>query len=511
MNSRNADDFLLKARRIRIDYMERYGPLIESLRSKYGRTLFGATPGGVEAHLEYHARCYVVNALLAALNWRLHTSPEEGLPPLVEEAPVRSSGAQTIRRLDYLGVERDTLRPLLLVETKRPGTALPRLASAESTLEEKPSSVLCRGLAGEPLFGPWSEWLRSIQDYVRSLHAASGHSPKRVVISNGNWMVVFLAPEDAFSCGVTDPARILVLSDWQDLEERHAELFLQLEQSLVAGSMPSLTSARVSFYVAAEFIDRAMHGLRLRYVERPGVYDRWPAISVAPVIHLRSRFGTWLMVENRLRDFQLPDSADQLPEHLMQVRDAASVLLRETSASLGVSLVPASLVDHYESDDFLSLRGVAEFERDGFVLATGQFTHYLLPEPTVPDCPFHEWSICDDQGLAASSRPIPAPSIEPRVFFPTGRLHHCAHQRVTDAKASVITADNRDRCGQRSGTDGQAFCEIWRFETYLCCRTCAFEEVCTKADAFILPCQKPRELAEVRDTAETETGTRTEG
>jgi hypothetical protein len=34
------------------------------------------------------------------------------------------------------------------------------------------------------------------------------------------------------------------------------------------------------------------------------------------------------------------------------------------------------------------------------------------------------------------------------------------------------------------------FCEIWKFEEHLCCRTCAFEEVCTKAEVFSgLPCK----------------------
>ena len=37
------------------------------------------------------------------------------------------------------------------------------------------------------------------------------------------------------------------------------------------------------------------------------------------------------------------------------------------------------------------------------------------------------------------------------------------------------------------------FCEIGRFEWHLCCRTCAFEEVCTKAEVFHLPCQNQAE------------------
>src|SRR5450759_1944815 len=88
--------------------------------------------------------------------------------------------------------------------------------------------------------------------------------------------------------------------------------------------------------------------------------------------------------------------------------------------------------------------------------------------------------------------PITVSNVKERSFFPSGETHHCAHGNVLLAKSSEITAENRARCGPRSGEDGEdgeAFCEIWSFEQRLCCRTCAFERVCTNADVFQLPCQ----------------------
>jgi hypothetical protein len=82
-----------------------------------------------------------------------------------------------------------------------------------------------------------------------------------------------------------------------------------------------------------------------------------------------------------------------------------------------------------------------------------------------------------------------------RAFSISGESHHCAHRDVADAKSSQITPKNRDRFGPRSGDDFTAFCELWRFERHLCCRTCILEDVCTSADVFALPCQRPETTA----------------
>ena len=490
---RNADDFLFESRRIRGEYEERFGPQIAAVRAKYADNPVGTTPDAIQAQLEYHARCYLINGLLEALNWRLNTPREEGLPPLVPEAPVRSSEYQTVKFLDYLGLEQQTLRPLLIVETKRPTAPLPRLANpVAGSPEEGPSAALRRGLAGASLVGGWTDWLDTIRDYVRSVHKKSGYAPERVVVTNGEWMVVFLAPDDAFlGSKSVDAGEILVYRDWDEIDGRHAEVFLQLEHARVAGHRPALRAGEVAFQIAGEYVDRAMHGVRVTYAEKPGNYDRWPTISVAPLVHLRSRFGMWFQVEDPGHDYFVPDAEDALPGHLADVKVAASTLLSEVSASLGKSLVPTPLADHYRSDDFNSLRGFVEGEPGRFVLATGEATHYLRSEPTVPDCPFHSWMSCDADGVAANPGPLRVASIKPRAFFPTDRLQHCAHQQVIDRKASPITEANAERCGPRSGNPGNAFCEIWRFETHLCCRTCAFEDVCTAAEVFRLPCQRP--------------------
>jgi hypothetical protein len=143
---RNADEFLLQLRKISGDYKRIFGPQVAEIRKKYTKS---DTEKLVDESLEAHNRLYVVNGLLAALNWRLDAKSEEGLPNLVPEAPVKSVEKGTTRFLDYLGLERGTTDPLLIVETKRPSSPLPYLKKSPGI----PAEMISRGLAGEPLRG----------------------------------------------------------------------------------------------------------------------------------------------------------------------------------------------------------------------------------------------------------------------------------------------------------------------------------------------------------------------
>lgn len=490
---RNANEFLLRLRRISEDYERLFAPCIAQIREKYAGK---PEEDLLDYSLEVHAREYIVNSLLAALNWRLDARPEEGLPNLVPEVPVRSSERGTLRSLDYLGLERKTDNPLLIVETKRPSAELPQAWRPAATYSE----IVMMGLAGEHLKGEWSRWLDDLRDYVRSVYDRIQKAPRRVVLTNGDWLILFLDPSDAFlENGSRDPNRILVFRAPTDIEKRFSELFRHLEHQHVLGETPALTPGELLFHLGPEAVDRAMHGLRLRYIEQQGIYTPAPVIKVAPVVFLRSRYGAWFRVEAPPKDYELPHKEDDLARHLAEVHEAAMDLLCQVNQRLGTSLQPFPLHKHYEDEDgFAAIPGVVKCGGDEFLVITGDKTHYLLPEPSVPDCPYHDWGKCNSAGVPSNPGPILARSISPRSFFISGELHHCAHRDVNSAKASPIAAANQSRCGLRSGQEGEAFCEIWPFEQHLCCRTCVFEKVCTKATVFRLPCARPENRSAVK-------------
>ena len=104
-------------------------------------------------------------------------------------------------------------------------------------------------------------------------------------------------------------------------------------------------------------------------------------------------------------------------------------------------------------------------------------THYLLSEPTVPDCPYHDFGTSVALHCQAGDLPIINRFIaSPRAYFTNTQLHHCCHEDVDAAKHVLISDDNQDRCGARSGRTGDVFCEIAPFDEFLCCRTCLFSK-----------------------------------
>ena len=510
---RNAEDFLQEYRRIRFQYDGLYRPRIEAIRASYSGNPSGSAPPSVDHALEAHLREYVVNAFLRALNWRMDASVEDGLPNLVPEAPIASSLEGTKKFLDYLGTERDGADPLLIVESKRPSSPLPKRTAATgkssvtAMADEPTESVIAAGLGGKELTGDWNKWLKTLRGYVKSASDRRGKVPRRAALISGRWLIIFTDPADSFLEGGTrNPEKILVFAAGgdeqgdQDLIELHyREIFRWLENQRVLDEVPPLTVAEVPFHISPDQIDHLMHGLHLLYIEEPDFYQGAsvalsvsPVIKVMPIIFLHSRYGAWLRVYSESR-IEMPHDAGRLGEHLRAVHETAAGLLEDINRGLGTSFTPATIESHYGNpDDFNALRGVVEKRKDythydEHVLVTGQYTHYFRLEPTVPGCPHHDWGNSNRENRAVIVS-IERRSTTPRAFFISGENHHCAHRDVDAAKSSQITPANRARCGPRS-TD--AFCEIWRFEKRLCCRTCIFEGVCTSAPVFSLPCHRP--------------------
>jgi hypothetical protein len=485
---KNANELFIKLQGIYNRYDTLVAPLLAKLRSRYT----DAELDTFQPDLEAHRRCYLINDLLATLNWRLDTKADASLPNLVPEQALPSVEAGHTRFLDYLGFERETQSPLLIVEAKRlldpPALASPDAAT--DSLSEV--TVLARGLRGEKLKGQWSEWLGSLTDYVRSVTTRTGVTPARVMLTDGDIVFVFLDPADAFlsnrNCS-TD--RIVVFRLRQLTASTANGLFVALEYNEVACNIPLLTPAQLPFFVDPKDVNRAMHGLRVTYETISRIFSPSPMITFSPILLVGSRYGSWITVRGPDLDVEMEREYPRLKRQLENIRRMAGDLLLEVSAVLGSTPSLLSLREHYENEDsFQAHKGVRQVGNEYFIV-TGTNTHYLLDPPVEPSCPHHDWAKSRELGLSTNPGPVLARSIDPRAFFISGESHHCTHRDVGAIKAEPIRPDNRERCGPRSGEDFEAFCEIWRFETHLCCRTCAFLEVCEKAQVFQLPCQRP--------------------
>ncbi len=119
-----------------------------------------------------------------------------------------------------------------------------------------------------------------------------------------------------------------------------------------------------------------------------------------------------------------------------------------------------------------------------FLVVTGEHTHYLRAHGD-------EWSGCryHDIGRAArEGKATPAGvgrSLEHRSFFQTGEPHFCGHSDVRGLRTL-----SRNPMG-RLGAGPEVLCHIDPFERQLCCRNCAFLDVCADNRTFSssLPCR----------------------
>lgn len=495
----NADDFADRLRRIRADYEGIYQLSIKKIRQQFANNLTGKVPPDVDSLLEAHLRQYFINGFLKALNWRFGVSPDEGLPNLIPEAPIQSTFEGTTRFLDYLGMDGVLGKALLIVETKRPSSSLPVPRNNEIIEEESIANLISKALAGKSkvrgVTQDWQEWLQTLRDYVQSVKDQSQEAPKRVVLTNGEWLILFADPEDAFLSTNPTSAKIRVYKDCNRIEECAAEICGLLEYQKVVGRTPALEVGQVAFHIQPTLVDTAMYGLRLLYIEKPDFWNPLPIITVLPVVFIRSKVGVWFRIENRTDGINLPHKSEQIPEHLKSVQEQAFQLLNDINHKLNINLIPDSLTNHYSSEErFNELKAIFKLpgilgKYEEYLIVTGDNTHYLKEEPTVTNCPYHSWQNSFQEKCSTTS--VVRPTINnPRTLFVSGTLHHCSHKDIFSAKSSQITPNNRERCGNRSGEDYEAFCEIWRFEEHLCCRVCVFEKVCTKAEVFTqLPCK----------------------
>jgi hypothetical protein len=470
--------------------LQRFAERRETWSKRYGPQFADKVRESKEATLEHHLRSHFVDDVLRSLNWSLNVEDAEE-PNLLAELPIISADSGRTKFIDYLGLEATTATPLMIVETKRFGAPLPQ--SPDDPKKWVPA-ILAEALAGnnDVLTHDWPEWLEAVSTYVRSA-AARGGVPRRAVMTDGAWIIVFTNPNATFVEGRGNPNAIsgadIAFFSFDRIEAEHADLYELLEYQHVLGEMPPLTPAELGFHIQPEHADRIMHGVRVIFTADPGFLEPSPRIKVKPVLLLATTFGGWIVIEEPEPGEVLPTREDLLVLHLDVVRDRAERLAADVSAQFGRAFVPVSLASHYaDPNAFQPMPGVRYQTAGGgdrrFIVATGRYTHYLRPEPSVPHCPFHDWSAAHGHADAPRGQ-----SVEPPSFFSSGALHYCGHRAVGQVKHSPATKMNRGRTGLRSAPEGGAFCEVWSLDQFLCCRTCAFEEVCARSELFTLPCQ----------------------
>lgn len=437
----------------------------------------------VDVELEAHIRTYVIDPLLSSLNWTTNEN-------LTIEALVRSEETGNRRRLDYLGTESNTLRPLLVVEAKRPSAPRPEadrnhdrsrsqiLADALSQLKLNPDKAL-------DLTKSWDEWIRTLYDYINSL----ADVPVRVAMTNGEWLIVFEEPRNAFvGADPVLPDAISYYSSRDEILKNAGKVFQSLNYDSMVPFGRALEVGELMGLVQAARVKEVMHAARITYVDTETGVGVVPTLHLVPELLLFLGDGGWVRVFTNAA-FKLPHNPAELSQHLTEVADAQGALLQSVSAALGRALPLVPLIDRYNSSWLgVHVAGVARLDNRTHLVALGTSTHFVVSSDAHDGCPFHRAA-----GAAAANAAldviIAKPSSQHVTHFGDQSPNHCAHRMMRQVREKQIADHNREAFQPRGTLEDGPFCKLWGFEHYLCCHKCAFNAVCFQSVGGAAPCQ----------------------
>lgn len=431
--------------------------------------------------LEHTTRVFLLDGIINALGWDI-----KGGRSIVEEARVV---VESTLFIDYLGVNPDRRTPLLIIEAKAWDSPFvsPRLKQVGAV--EKPSRLIIAAIehvrAGgaanrSPVIKVWHEWLEQIHRYVKGL-LDDGHKVQRVVITTGQWIVIFKNPVSIFCCD--DPIKedeLVILMKDQFVESSDEIFNLIAYRALVKSERRVIRLSQLRNYMRPEDVRSVFYSLLVKY-EKSGHSHIGiePQIRVYPSVTMIRTDGQIITVHGGDR-FTLPhdDGETALKEHLQAVKTAAEKLIADASTELHMVLTPSSIAEFQgfppPYEDELATPEIIYVEMNSSVpdegtVVTGLENHFLLQNPT-EHCRFHSWAECKASGTPATKNAITVRSIDPRSFFKSGEKHHCANQGMHDRR------DER--------------CKIDTFDRYLCCQGCTFHIVCwPDGHGIALPCE----------------------
>ena len=473
------------------EYNNRYLPELERQHAKKNQIELADVDGKARnIAIEAHARAYFINPMLAALGWDV-SRPEN---IVIEDGQNGAAAAEDEHRcfLDYHGRELagDDAVSLLLVEAKRPSKSLPspgREGVAERirmTLE----AINSGNKPGREVSAEWATWLTDLVRYVARLSSNYGHTPSSVLITNGDWFVVFTSVDRSLRSPDVRMSDILVIENQEAAIAKAESLYRLLAYSELSTKVPPQHPAALSNYVNGANRVGCVFRCEISYT-RHG--QTQPAIGIKVGALVEGARGGWVRFELQHNPEYVVLRQDHIVSDISLIRDRAlglvEALRRHIPAGTELDLIPAS---RYESrfdgstqQAPTDLGGQIDFAEENvetlfktlnptanpiYDMVTGDRPGFIERRPQYDVCDGHDWKTCSSSGNQHGTTPMVAASVQPRSFFTTGSPFHCAHEAVHQLRKNK--------------------CIISELEEYMCCRQCAYFERCWTDGGAALPC-----------------------
>ena len=313
--------------------------------------IFGAGQEGTPVYigagyinpLERATRRHVIDVILTGLGWALDHYGRDTL----EE--IQAKGETTLF-LDYLGVDPRSRAPLLIIEAKawaKPfvfaSASIVNRSGPGNTMDDA-ASLLARAVDhvkkgghadSSPVTQEWAKWIAKLRDYVRTVHTTSGHCAERVVVTSGQWLVIFCNPMAAF-LAEGSPADSGILCFYrEDLIERSDEIHHWLAwKALIREPPERLRPAQLRSYVTASHVANIFRALWVVHRVDGAHFDVHPQITVYPALIIRRLDDLLITVVDEHQRFTIPHEANDLSRHIGDVAASADILLQAVNAEL---------------------------------------------------------------------------------------------------------------------------------------------------------------------------------
>ena len=302
--------------------------------------------------LERATRRHVIDVMLTGLGWTLDQYGQDTL----EE--IQAKGETTLF-LDYLGVDPRSRAPLLIVEAKAwakpfvfPSASMVDSSGPDNTMDAA-ASLLARAIDhiksggdvnSSPVTHEWAKWIAKLRDYVLYVHKTSGHCAQRVVITSGQWLVIFCNPMAAFlDRGNAADTGILCFFR-QDLIERSDEIHKWLAwKTLIRDPPERLRPAQLRSYITASDVNNIFRALWVVHRVHGAHFDIHPQLTLYPALIVRRRDGLLITVIEEKQRFILPYETNDLSQHIGDVAGGADALLQAVNAELNSSIAPTDI------------------------------------------------------------------------------------------------------------------------------------------------------------------------
>lgn len=469
------------------------------LRAQYAKDrAAGAASEAALQLLERTTRRFLIDRYLRALDW----DPDN--PSIVVEEARSFSSRNDRLYFDYIGVSTPERAPVLIVEAKGLDIPPPKKSRATSVNAKEMAGFLAReigilkGEAGSSqATGEWKGYLSDLRTYVESLDGLGRSTLQRLLITSGQWLIVFSGPMQAFvETGPVSVESIHCFADEEDVLQRVEELHDLLHRSrLVDHLRLTLSTDEALRWIQPKHIESCFRGILVATSATSGAQRRrYPTRTVYAGLILRAG-GRWFAVIDYGRHLEEPTDAALMSAFLADLAANGAALERRLAGVYGERIAPkdigqfagftkrsptalpfaaqpvaGSTVSRLASPPLQTRIYLIPSGEQGavseYVVVTGTNWFYKIDVPSGPSCSFHFWKDARSESVASDAGPLV--DTRPVSFTLDGQGTHCAH------------GDHR---AFRHGR-----CHMSELESHICCRACIFERICWLPNAPELPC-----------------------